>query len=248
MLTTKKLNNQDQQSYRLMGLSHTYPVAKTSDESFMTSATKSFFCESSLTCAIVQTWTTTAGILRKRQTSYGHNDSPGPVMVTITITTDALVSDWFKFPSFSISIQLTSQCRSFQLGRKILHAMRTWNCYINYWITTTKPKENRQNQYSWKNIRLNKRPSYSKNAMDQPNDLKREAFYIGVITLVAEKYFKYDIKNYVDIGGCLKTAEAASICIFFLSYTVPSNKCGLMPIKLVFFLFLLLYQASRSTK
>ena len=51
---------------------------------------------------------------------------------------------------------------------------------------------------------LNKRPSYSKNSMDQPNDLKREALCITVFTLGAEKYFKYDIKNYVDIGGCLK--------------------------------------------
>ena len=68
---------------------------------------------------------------------------------------------------------------------------------------------------------LNKRPSYSKNAMDQPNDLKTEAFYIKVITLGAEKYFKYDIKNYVDIGGCLKTAEAASICIILLIIHSP---------------------------
>ena len=92
-----------------------------------------------------------------------------------------------------------------------------------------KNKENRQNYYSWKYIRnvqdvcLNKRPliSYCKNAMDQPNDLKREAFYTKVITLGAEKYFKYDIKNYVDIGGCLKTAEAASICITLLIIHSP---------------------------
>ena len=64
-------------------------------------------------------------------------------------------------------------------------------------------------------------PSYSKNVMDQPNDLKREAFYIEVITLEAEKYFKYDIKNYVDIGGCLKTAEATSICIILLIIHSP---------------------------
>lgn len=100
---------------------------------------------------------------------------------------------------------------------------------LNYWLTTTttKTKENRQNYYSWKYIRhvqdvcLNKRPSYSKNAMDQPNDLKREAFYIKVITLGAERYFKYDLKNYVDIGGCLKTAEAASICIILLIIRSP---------------------------
>ena len=69
---------------------------------------------------------------------------------------------------------------------------------LNYWLTTKKNKENRQNYYSWKYIRnvqdvcLNKRPliSYCKNAMDQPNDLKREAFYTKVITLGAEKYFK----------------------------------------------------------
>lgn len=62
---------------------------------------------------------------------------------------------------------------------------------------------------------------HSKNAMEKPNDLKREAFYIKVITLGAEKYFEYDIKNYVDIGGCLKTAEAASICIILLIIHSP---------------------------
>ena len=68
---------------------------------------------------------------------------------------------------------------------------------------------------------LKKGPSYSKNVMDQPNDLKREAFYIEVIMLGAEKYFKYHVKNYVDIGGCLKTAEAASICIILLIIHSP---------------------------
>ena len=103
-----------------------------------------------------------------------------------------------------------------------------WEHGIDYWLTNNKKtKENRQNYYSWKYIRhvqdvcLNKRPSYSKNAMDQPNDLKREAFYIELITLGAEKYFKYDIKNYVDLGGCWKTAETASICIILLIIHSP---------------------------
>ena len=81
--------------------------------------------------------------------------------------------------------------------------------------------------------------------MDQPNDLKREAFYIEVITLGAEKYFKYDIKNYVDIRGCLKTAAASSICIILLIIHSP---IGINANKTCFLPFLLLYQASRSTK
>ena len=83
-------------------------------------------------------------------------------------------------------------------------------------------------------------PSYSENVMDQPNDLKREAFYIEVITLEAEKYFKYDIKNYVDIGGCLKTAKTASICIILLIIHSPieymwinANKTCFLPFSFI---------------